>query len=152
MFKKVTITLFIISVVVIFFQLQTFQSDLQALYTLNSADADLISAKLSQDVLVGNFLNILILAFFNVLAYKTRQLCWLLFPLIFFAFTQIVNAYKGEALFRYKKAVGLWEGGFSVGPFFAIIVIAIAAVAIFINYHILRSLLQKQASSNRSVK
>ena len=152
MFKKVTITLFIISVVVIFFQLQTFQSDLQALYTLNSADADLISAKLSQDVLVGNFLNILILAFFNVLAYKTRQLCWLLFPLIFFAFTQIVNAYKGEALFRYKKAVGLWEGGFSVGPFFAIIIIAIAAVAIFINYHILRRLLQKQASSNRSVK
>ena len=83
MFKKVTITLFIISVVVIFFQLQTFQSDLQALYTLNSADADLISAKLSQDVLVGNFLNILILAFFNVLAYKTRQLYWLLFPLVF---------------------------------------------------------------------
>ena len=152
MFKKVTITLSSISVVVIFFQLQTFQSDLQALYTLNLADADLISSKLSQDVLVGNLLNIFILAFFNVLAYKTRQLCWLLFPLIFFAFTQIVNAYKGEALFRYKKAVGLWEGGFSVGPFFAIIIIAIATVAIFINYHILRRLLQKQASSNRSVK
>ena len=152
MFKKVTITLFIMSVAVIFFQLQRFQSDLQALYNLNLADADLISAKLTQDVLVGNLLNILILAFFNVLAYKTRQLCWLLFPLIFFAFTQIVNAYKGEALFRYKKAVGLWEGGFSVGPFFAIIIIAIAAVAIFINYHILRRLLQKQASSNRSVK
>ena len=152
MFKKVTITLFLISVVVIFFQLQTFQSDLRALYTLNLADADLISAKFTQDVLVGNFLNILILAFFNVLAYKTRQLYWLLFPLVFFAFTQIVNACKGEALFRYKKTVGLWEGGFSVGPFFAIIVIAIAAVAIFINYHILRRLLQKQASSNRSVK
>ena len=152
MFKKVTITLFIISVGVIFFQLQRFRSDLQALYTLNLANADLISAKLSQDVLVGNLLNIFILAFFNVLAYKTRQLYWLLFPLVFFAFTQIVNAYKGEALFRYKKAVGLWEGGFSVGPFFAIIIIAIAAVAIFINYHILRRLLQKQASSNRSVK
>ena len=152
MFKKVTITLFIISVGVTFFQLQRFRSDLQALYTLNLADDDLISSKLSKDVLVGNLLNIFILAFFNVLAYKTRQLCWLLFPLIFFAFTQIVNAYKGEALFRYKKAVGLWEGGFSVGPFFAIIIVLLAAVAIFINYHILRRLLQKQAPSNRSMK
>ena len=152
MFKKVAITLFIISVGAIFFQLQRFQSDLQALHTLNSADADLISAKLSQDVLVGNLLNIFILAFFNVLAYKSRQPYWLLFPLVFFAFNQLVNACKGEALFRYKKAVGLWEGGFSVGPFFAIIVIAMAAVAILINYHMLRILLQRQASSNRSVK
>jgi predicted membrane protein len=116
------------------------------LYATNVKDAKLISEKFSHDVLIGKMLSIFLLAVFNVLAYKSKQLYWLIVPLGFFAFTQLVNAYNGEILFRYKKAVNLWEGGFSVAPIFTIIVIAMAAIVIFINYHILGRLIKKANS------
>ncbi len=61
---------------------------------------------------------------------------------------QSINAFEGEALFHFKKSAGLWNGSFSLGPFVAFILVALAAVVIFIDFTLLKLLLKKGSSNH----
>jgi len=55
-------------------------------------------------------------------------------PFLCTVFIAITNSYQEEQLFHFKKANGLWNGGFSLSYFFGPGRIFIAGFVILINY------------------
>jgi hypothetical protein len=74
----------------------------------------------------------------NVVAIKTQQFFWLWLPLLFIVFVALANSYHEEQLFHFKKANGLWKGGFSLSYFIGIGTIIITGFILLINYFVLK--------------
>ena len=67
---------------------------------------------------------------------------WLTF-LYFASFVVTTYFWLGEAFFHFKKDRGLFDGSFSVGPIFAVILIAIAAIFVFLDQFLIVRLNKK---------
>ena len=67
---------------------------------------------------------------------------WLTF-LYFASFVIIAYFWLGESFFHYRKDNGLSEGSFSLGPFFAVVLIALVAAIVFFNQFLLVRVQQK---------
>lgn len=148
MFKRLTVVVFILAFGLLIFQQIQFDVTLATLYETDPIIAAQFFQRVSQEIFIGNMITVVLLVLANVTAILTKRAQWVFLPLLFFSVLHIMNAYKGEALFHYKKSVGLWNGSFSLGPIAAFIFVALAALVIFINYTIMKNYLKKKAANN----
>ena len=65
----------------------------------------------------------------------TTQRAWAMWTTFLFVAAFLVAQYfwLGESFFRFKKMNGMFDGSFSLGPIFGVILIVISGIAIFIN-------------------
>lgn len=143
--EKLTSLIFLLALIFIVFQYFNFEIALAQLYDTNPEEATKFFQRFSQNVFLGNLISTLLLLICNITAYFTKKPQWLFLPLIFFAIAHILNAIEGEHIFTYKKATNLWDGSFSLGLIGAFILIALAAMVIFINYLVLKYILRKRS-------
>lgn len=74
----------------------------------------------------------------NVMVVKTKQLFWLLLPLLYSIFVGWLIGYHEEDIFIFTKDNGMWNGGFSLSYLLSIIIIFFAVLEITINYFVLK--------------
>ncbi|HNY54311.1 MAG TPA: hypothetical protein PKI86_01740 [Chitinophagales bacterium] len=79
----------------------------------------------------------------NIIAIKTKKIIWLLIPLLLTSIISIIITGQTEEIFKFKKAEGLWEGGFSLSYLVAFFLVIVSVLVIGINYFILKQFLNK---------
>jgi len=79
----------------------------------------------------------------NIIAIKTKKTIWLLIPLLLTSIISIIITGQTEEIFKFKKAEGLWEGGFSLSYLVAFFLVIVSVLVIGINYFILKQFLNK---------
>ena len=78
--------------------------------------------------------SVLLLLLGNVILWLTRHAWAMWTTLLYFAvFVLLRYFWLDEALFHFKKANGLGNGSFSVGPIFAVIIVAVAVAVVFVD-------------------
>ena len=80
----------------------------------------------------------------NIIAVKNNSTAWLWLPFIFTVMVSCVVSYQAEDIFLFNKANGMWKGGFSLSYFAGIVIILVAAVALLINYFIVKAIIKKR--------
>lgn len=80
----------------------------------------------------------------NITAVKTNSPAWLWIPFVFTVWVSCSVSYQAEDIFLFNKANGMWKGGFSLSYFVGIGIILIAAVALLINYFIVKAIIKKR--------
>jgi hypothetical protein len=147
MYKKITITLAFLSVVVLFYF--AYQYYLVQDYKLIANEKINYLNKAAYKFCTYGFIvcatNWL---WVNVVAIKIKQFVWLWLPFSFTAFVAWLISYHAEDIFMFNKENGLWKGGFSVSYFAGGIIILIAAVVLLLNYFVLKMIIKKNASKN----
>ena len=79
----------------------------------------------------------------NIIAIKTKKTIWLLIPLLLTSIISIMVTGQIEEIFKFKKAEGLWMGGFSLSYLIAFFTVIVSILMIGINYFILKYFLSK---------
>lgn len=142
--KKIVLVAVLASLVTLIFQEISFYKTLSSLSPTNIAGTQSMSESLSNQVFVGNILSLLLLLLCNIYAYSSKKAKWIFLALAFYAVAEVFNSFKSEAIFHFRKANGLWDGGFSLGLIGAAFLIVVAALAIFINYLLLQYFIKKR--------
>ncbi|MGE0636057.1 MAG: hypothetical protein AB7G44_16110 [Bacteroidia bacterium] len=93
----------------------------------------------------GTLLIYVVLIFIANLIYRdTQKGIYLLYAWLFFsAFTLFSYLYMSDELFHFKKQNGLWQGESSLAFIAGLFLCLIAATAAFINYAVLKKVMQK---------
>jgi hypothetical protein len=97
-----------------------------------------------------NWLNmagfVIMLVYSNVYFLKKQQggLLFIVTFILSALFANLYFAYLSETYFHFKKKTGLWEGGFSLAPFFGFIITAGILALVVTNYVILKKLLRER--------
>ena len=81
--------------------------------------------------------------FSNIIAIKTKKTIWLLIPLLLTSIISIMVTGQTEEIFKFKKAEGLWKGGFSISYLIAFFSVIVSILVIGVNYFILKQFLSK---------
>lgn len=79
----------------------------------------------------------------NIIAIKTKKTIWLLIPLLLTSIISIMVTGQIEEIFKFKKAEGLWMGGFSLSYLIVFFTVIVSILMIGINYFILKYFLSK---------
>lgn len=79
----------------------------------------------------------------NIIAIKTKKTIWLLIPLLLTSIISIMVTGQTEEIFKFKKAEGLWMGGFSLSYLIVFFTVIVSILMIGINYFILKYFLSK---------
>lgn len=79
----------------------------------------------------------------NIIAIKTKKTIWLLIPLLLTSIISIMVTGQIEEIFKFKKAEGLWMGGFSLSYLIVFFTVIVSILMIGINYFILKYYLNK---------
>lgn len=113
--------------------------------SLQPPDAADQSRKFSDYFDKGTLLVYVILIFIANLIYRdTQKGIYLLYAWLFFsALTLFSFMYMAEELFHFKKRNNLWEGESSLAFIAGLFLCLIAATAAFINYAVLKKVVQK---------
>lgn len=110
-------------------------------------------AKFYKNTYYLNLINVVgffvLLIYANFYYWKKKQggLLFIVSFLISAVFTNLNYSYLYEAAFSYKKATGLWEGGFSLAPFFGFIITACILALVATNYIITKKLLKEKGTT-----
>jgi len=97
-----------------------------------------------------NMINIIgffiMLIYSNIYYWKKRQggLLFIVTFILSTLFTNLYYTYLSEVFFHYKKVNGLWEGGFSLAPFFGFIITACILALVATNYVVLKKLIKEK--------
>ncbi len=134
LYKKISIALLLLSVVILLYLAYKFNAVSQL--KLASAEELLIYYNSAANKFweFGFVLFILNWIWVDIVIIKTKKLYWLWIPFSLIATVALVNTHHEEELFHFKKASGLWKGGFSLSYFVCIAIILIAAFVLSINY------------------
>ncbi len=134
MYKKLTIIIAVVFTALLFYVANRFNA-VNNLKLANAKDfVPYCEAAANQFWLVGIVICFASWVWVNFVTIKTKQLFWLWIPFLFTIVVAIANSYQEEQLFHFKKANGLWKGGFSLSYFFGIGVIFFAGFIILIDY------------------
>ncbi len=144
MYKRITI----ISILVFTFILLYFADKYNAVNDLKFAAAkDYVTfyeSTADQFWQIGMIICFISWVWVDVVIIKTKQLFWLWLPFLFIVIVAFTNSYQEEQLFHFKKANGLWKGGFSLSYFFSIAIILIAGFVLLINYFGFKKYFEKE--------
>lgn len=144
MFKKITIIITLLFAGILFYLANKFNT-VNDLKFANAKDfVPYYEAATNQFWLLGVVICFASLVWVDMVAIKTKQLFWLWIPFLFTVVVAITNSYQEEQLFHFKKANGLWNGGFSLSYFFGLGQIFIAGFVILINYKGFKKYFKKQ--------
>ena len=134
MYKKVTIILIFLCIAILFYVANKYNAVNDFKFAAAKDFVPYYEAAANQFWLVGIIISFIIWIWIDVVVIKTKQLYWLWIPLVFIAVIAITNSLYEEQLFHFKKANGMWKGGFSLSFFFNIGIIVIAAFLLLFNY------------------
>lgn len=144
MLRKMVFITSLTACAIVIFQAIYFYKSFLVLSLSNQVALKQLSDFYANQVLIGDILSLVLLVIYNIYAYASKLAKRLFLPLLFFGLVKVLNAYEAEAIFHFKKENGLWDGGFSLGLIGAGILIAIAALVVFINYLILQYFIKKR--------
>ena len=142
--RKIVLVAVLASLATLIFQGISFYKSLSDLSPTNVSEIEAFSDAFNNQVFVGNMLSLLLLLLCNIYGYITKKAQWVFLALAFYAVTEVLNSFKSEAIFHFRKANGLWDGSFSLGLIGAAFLIVVAALAIFINYLLLQYVIKKR--------
>lgn len=76
--------------------------------------------------------SVLLLILANAILWKNGKAVAIWVTFLYFAvFVLVWYFWLDQSYFQFKKANGLWDGSFSVGPIFGVILVVIAGVVVF---------------------
>jgi len=134
MYRKISIIIILLFAAILFFAANKYNAVNDLKFASAKDVVPYYEAAANQFLLVGTVICFASWVWVNVVAIKTKQLFWLWIPFLFTIVVAIANSYQEEQLFHFKKANGLWKGGFSLSYFFGIGTILIAGSILLINY------------------
>lgn len=134
MYKKVTIILIFLCIAILLYVANKYNAVNNLKFAAAKDFVPYYEAAANQFWLVGIIISFIIWIWIDVVVIKTKQLYWLWIPFVFIAVVAITNSLHEEQLFHFKKANGMWKGGFSLSFFFNIGIIVIAAFLLLFNY------------------
>lgn len=143
MYSKIIIAITLLFTAILFYLANKYNAVADLKFAYPKDFVPYYEAAADQFLLVGSLICMASWILVNVLSIKNNQLFWLWIPFLFTAFVAIIMSYQNEELFHFKKANGMWKGGFSLSYFFGIAIIIIAAIVIVINFFILKYILKK---------
>jgi len=149
MLKKITIIVSMVFTAILFYVAYKYDAINNFKFASPKDFVPYYEAAANQFWLVGMIICFTSWLWVAIVAIKTKQLFWLWIPFIFTVFVALRNSYHDEQLFHFKKANGLWNGGFSLSYFFGIGIILIAGLIILINYFGLKKYFQKEKKQMR---
>lgn len=88
--------------------------------------------------------SVLLLILANAILWRSGKATAIWFTFLYFAvFVLAWYFWLDQSFFQFKKANGLWDGSFSVGPIFGVILVIIAGVLVFVDQFVVLRLAKK---------
>lgn len=138
MYRNITVVVFSISAVILFYLANKYSAVSEFKLAAAEDRAACYEAAIDKFWYVGIVISFINMVWVEIVVIKTRQLYWLWVPFLMITAVVVANTYQEEQLFHFKKANGLWKGGFSLSYFFCIAIILIAAFVLLANYFAFR--------------
>ena len=117
MYKKVTMVLILICIAILLYVANEYNAVNDFKFAAPKDFVPYYKAAANQFWLFGIIISFIIWIWIDVVVIKTKQLYWLWIPFVFIAVVAITNSLHEEQLFQFKKANGMWKGGFSLSFF-----------------------------------
>ncbi len=134
MYKKITFIIILIFSLFLYYVARKYDAVNALKFAFAKDYVPFYEAAADEFWIVGIFICFASWVWVDVVVIKTKQLFWLWIPFLFIIVVTITNTNHEEKLFHFKKANGLWKGGFSLSYVFGIGVIIIAGITLIINY------------------
>ena len=144
MYTKITIAITLIFATVIFYLADKYNAVADFKFAYPKDFVPYYEAAANQFLLAGIIVYLVSWIWVNIVAIKTNQLFWLWIPFLFTVVIALMMSNQEENLFHFKKANGMWNGGFSLSYFFGIAIILVAAVVVLVNFFVLKNMLKKK--------
>ncbi len=147
MYKKITITLTLLSVAALIFLANNYYT-VQDYKLIANEKINYLNKAADSFYTYGFIICALSWVWVNIVALKTKQLFWLWIPFLFTCFVAYKMSYHAEDIFIFNKQNGMWKGGFSVSYFVGIVMVVLAAVVLLLNFFILKMINKKNTPTS----